>query len=351
MSNFELQIKDWQEKNRILKEINPNTPVLYSPPDPRTEQYPLRAIADVPTILPSKVDLSKSIPFILNQENCGWCVSFAMNGLMQGNLNYNKLMPEGGLSTTFLMSLCKEYDGIPNEEGTYISTALKYAQKFGTVTEKEMPFKGDCKVHKLTTTQKNNAKYKIKAYAKLNGLTEVKQALASGKFVIIGTIVTSNNWLDGDEFILVPDGSILGGHATFLVGYDDTKEFKGYKGFLKGVNSWGTEWGAKGFYYMAYKYVDYKLDIGLTPFMEAWAVTMEKDFPVAEPDEKDTKQIIKLDQSITLINNRLMVPARFITEINGGTITWDSKTQSATAITHDGKKVIMTVGSPYVTIE
>jgi C1A family cysteine protease len=39
---------------------------------------------------------------------------------------------------------------------------------------------------------------------------------------------------------------LLGGHATPIIGYDDTK-----KAFLV-QNSWGTNWGNKGFYYMPY---------------------------------------------------------------------------------------------------
>lgn len=39
---------------------------------------------------------------------------------------------------------------------------------------------------------------------------------------------------------------LLGGHATPIIGYDDSKQ-----AFLV-QNSWGTNWGNKGFYYMPY---------------------------------------------------------------------------------------------------
>jgi C1A family cysteine protease len=39
---------------------------------------------------------------------------------------------------------------------------------------------------------------------------------------------------------------LLGGHATPIIGYDDTRQ-----AFLV-QNSWGTNWGNKGFYYMPY---------------------------------------------------------------------------------------------------
>jgi C1A family cysteine protease len=40
--------------------------------------------------------------------------------------------------------------------------------------------------------------------------------------------------------------TLLGGHATPIVGYDDTK-----KAFLV-QNSWSASWGLNGFYYMPY---------------------------------------------------------------------------------------------------
>jgi C1A family cysteine protease len=45
---------------------------------------------------------------------------------------------------------------------------------------------------------------------------------------------------------LVTGLTLLGGHATPIVGYDDTK-----KAFLV-QNSWGSSWGLNGFYYMPY---------------------------------------------------------------------------------------------------
>jgi C1A family cysteine protease len=40
-----------------------------------------------------------------------------------------------------------------------------------------------------------------------------------------------------------------GGHCTLIVGYDDNKQL------FECVNSWGVEWGAKGFFYLPYEVV------------------------------------------------------------------------------------------------
>jgi len=43
------------------------------------------------------------------------------------------------LSPRFLYALCKANDGIPNEEGTYIQTAIAMAEKYGVCEESYFP--------------------------------------------------------------------------------------------------------------------------------------------------------------------------------------------------------------------
>jgi C1A family cysteine protease len=48
----------------------------------------------------------------------------------------------------------------------------------------------------------------------------------------------------------------LGSHSVLIVGYIDTpKTLKTTKGCLIVRNSWGTEWGDKGYFYMPYEYL------------------------------------------------------------------------------------------------
>ena len=46
-----------------------------------------------------------------------------------------------------------------------------------------------------------------------------------------------------------PDESMEGGHAILGVGYDDSKKA------LIVRNSWGTEWGLQGYFYLPYDYI------------------------------------------------------------------------------------------------
>lgn len=50
---------------------------------------------------------------------------------------------------------------------------------------------------------------------------------------------------------LVKGASLLGGHATPLIGYDDNYLGTGVGAFLV-QNSWGTSWGNKGYFYIPY---------------------------------------------------------------------------------------------------
>jgi C1A family cysteine protease len=52
-----------------------------------------------------------------------------------------------------------------------------------------------------------------------------------------------------------PGDTLEGGHAIVAIGYDDAKKIGKDKGALLIRNSWGTEWGDKGYGWLPYSYV------------------------------------------------------------------------------------------------
>jgi C1A family cysteine protease len=64
--------------------------------------------------------------------------------------------------------------------------------------------------------------------------------------VVFGTLVGEAWDHYGPGQVLLPaSGEVRGGHATHLVGWDEQR------GLFIGENSWGTDWGDEGFYWMA----------------------------------------------------------------------------------------------------
>ncbi|MBA6232545.1 C1 family peptidase [Colwellia sp. MB3u-28] len=97
-------------------------------------------------------------------------------------------------------------------------------------------------------------KHIITRYCKLtldNGLIDFKLSLSKGFPVIFGMMVPRSFYLtpaNGVFTLPPPDEIRLGGHALLAVGYDDNKQH-----FIV-RNSWGEEFGDKGYCYIPYDF-------------------------------------------------------------------------------------------------
>lgn len=111
-------------------------------------------------------------------------------------------------------------------------------------------------------------KHKTTAYRRVpRSLVDFKSAIFERNLLIFGfavydsfmSIETANT---GIAKIPSKDESMLGGHAVAAVGWDDSRQ-----SFIV-RNSWGTDWGLNGFFYLPY---DYFLDDDLSD--DFWVVT------------------------------------------------------------------------------
>ena len=104
------------------------------------------------------------------------------------------------------------------------------------------------------------------ALRQLTKLSEIKASLDEGYPAVFGFVVFSSIRAAGKGGMLpVPtlqEDEVLGGHATVAVGYDDAKQC------LILRNSWGGEWGDKGYFYMPYDY--FNTQFGLVA--DAWTL-------------------------------------------------------------------------------
>jgi C1A family cysteine protease len=85
-------------------------------------------------------------------------------------------------------------------------------------------------------------------------LTAMKEVLASGLPIVVGFTVYQS--FESDQVTqtgIVPmpghHEKVLGGHAVMVVGYDDSQS----RFIVR--NSWGTQWGQKGYFLMPYAYL------------------------------------------------------------------------------------------------
>ncbi len=199
-----------------------------------------------------------------NQGNTSSCVAQAVVKALE-NLERQHICQQKGiapselgpadhenLSVLALYYLCREMMGpgeVLKDQGTRPSIACDRLQKIGVCTEKEWPY-DEKKVTQAPTflSMQDAYDHRVDAYYRIdetgnNRVQSVLDALRANHPVVYGTIITQQ-WLDyrGGVLDLSKPRVANGGHATHLVGWDDSK-----KVFL-GENSWGPGWGEDGFY-------------------------------------------------------------------------------------------------------
>lgn len=204
--------------------------------------------------VPKSLDYGPAMSPVRNQGDEGTCVAFAgVVGVKeyQDSQEYKKLQE---LSPRYVYNLCKKFDGIPDEEGTYPRVAMKVFLNYGVCPEGFWPYKPHQKDRPKPGADKSALKYKIKAYARLKSLLDMKRSLlVNGPF--LAGVEVYESWFSqkaGKTGIIPmpkPSEELQGGHAVCIVGYDDTK------GLFRFKNSWGAKWGNKGYGALPYDYM------------------------------------------------------------------------------------------------
>lgn len=204
--------------------------------------------------LPESVDYSGRMTPVRDQGSEGTCVAFAsVVGVKeyQDNLEYKKLME---LSPRFLYSLCKKFDGASEKEGTYPRVAMKMLFKYGVCPENYWPYQPYQKDLPAQGADIKAKIYRIRAYARLRTVIEMKRSLlVNGPF--LAGVKVFNSWFSQrvQKSGLVPlpkkNETVIGGHAVCIVGYDEKKKLFRFK------NSWGKGWADKGYGHLHYGYI------------------------------------------------------------------------------------------------
>ena len=207
--------------------------------DPQDSRDLMLASYIIPKKLPKSINwFDMNIP-VLNQGNSPACVGYSTVAMKeeQEMIESNKLVTFSGID---FYSELKEVDGMPNQKGTNIRTAMKMLQDRGVKDSTGVP-------------------YKIESYTSVKSIEELKYSIVANGFAVIGIEVYDNFYKPDDGVVVYKDNSKSNGlHAILLGAYDDNL----CKFIIK--NSWGEDWGINGYAYLDYMYVERALNVAWT---------------------------------------------------------------------------------------
>jgi hypothetical protein len=281
-----------------------------SPLDDRDHSLALHA-PEVAAAAPLPSYAPRFIWIVLDQDGLPACVGYsgALGRQVETMLEKSEAL---NFDPDDLYRLCKQQDGSPNTDGTFIRVACKVLKSRGGLVKAVLPGltpeqaravarvqaearqpaagrhgldllpAGDEVLNAILSLmdwiegrqQRPRAagpsarpapvhvgdRIKIASYARLRTLIEVKQTIAAYGDAWIGSPWSKAWFTPGPDGVLPPPDQTAGGHAYKFVGYDNSK------GAFLMQNSWGSAWGLLGHAWMPYQYVS----LGDAADWEAW---------------------------------------------------------------------------------
>lgn len=223
-------------------------------PDDDFERRPFTAIASA---LPSAVDLRPWMTPVEDQGALGSCTSNAIVGALE-YLVRRETGQATDLSRLFVYYNQRLWDDcVRDDAGAAIAVGIRVLARLGVPTERSWPYDRN-----LFAVQPPEEVYREASQLRVMdwwsvGLDprNVRGCLAAGFPVVFGTRCT-------ESFMHAPASGMIpmpgagesanwrhGRHALLLVGYDDARQVFVVR------NSWGNDWGDRGYGYMPYAWV------------------------------------------------------------------------------------------------
>ncbi|GJE00214.1 C1 family peptidase [Methylobacterium isbiliense] len=219
---------DPQAAKEVVRTARLNEPSLFAfaaPPPPRLDWR--------------KHNGKNYVTPIRDQSDCGACVAFATNAVLEARYLLALAQPgqDFDLSEAHLF-----YCGAGNAcaTGWIYDKALAFAKKSGVGLEQDFPYTpGNQSCRKIPPF------LKVKSWTENASMTARKRALQRGP--VIGGMQVFEDFMTYRSGIYESViGEFLGWHAVAIIGYDDDEQC------WIGKNSWGAGWGENGFFRISY---------------------------------------------------------------------------------------------------
>ena len=212
-----------------------------------------------PPTEPPLVDLSSNFPTPGDQGqqgSCvGWATTYALKSFHEGiEMGWALNTPSRLFSPAYVYN---QING-GQDGGSQIYDALDLIIAQGAATLATMPYTDqNFTAQPSQAARTEAARFKALKRSTLNGLSDIKGALAQRKPVVLGIEVFDQFYkLKGTNSVYnSTDGNNTGQHgrhAVTAVGYDNNHPSGGA---LRVINSWSTNWGHNGFFWMPYNMV------------------------------------------------------------------------------------------------
>jgi C1A family cysteine protease len=244
-------------------------------PDARDLKFGLQLRVAARQNLPINVDFRtlypKFIPSVLDQGSLGSSTANACSNALR-YLQRKEKLKDWQPSRLYIYWFSRFIEGTTNEDsGASIRSALTAIHTYGVCENALLPYN----VNKFKVKPNNSCIRSATPHTRDfkyltldSNLQSIKQCLNAGFPIVFGMDVYESFESDivtKTGVVPMPNISteeLLGGHVVTMYGYDDAK-----KQFIV-MNSWGVNWGDKGYFYLPYDYLRYMSDLWTMKFFD-----------------------------------------------------------------------------------
>jgi len=223
---------------------------------PDARDFRFQAPDEVMASLPSKVDLRSKCPPVYDQGQLGSCTANAIAGAYEFDQRQER-QPDFMPSRLFIYFNERTMEGtVDIDAGAMIRDGIKSVAKAGVCTEKSWPYDiAAFRERPGPACYQEALKHQAIVYRSVpQQLNQLQACLATGTPFVFGfSVYDSFESPDVARTGILnmpgPKEKQVGGHAVVAVGYDNgTQRFTVR-------NSWGRNWGQRGYYTMPYAYL------------------------------------------------------------------------------------------------